>query len=84
MGKKNTMGDLRDHLFDVLERLKDPDDATPMDVETAKTIVNVADTLIDTQRVENEFIRAIGEDNFLANSRKAKPRFLLTDGEEER
>lgn len=82
MGKKNTMGDLRDHLFDVLERLKDPDEATPMDVETAKTIVDVADTLIDTQRVENEFIRSVGGDNYLANGRKGKTRFLLTDGEE--
>lgn len=81
MGKKNTMGDLRDHLFEVLERLKDPDDATPMDVDTAKTIVNVANTLIDTQRVENEFIRSVGGDNYLANGSKGKTRFLLTDGE---
>ncbi len=82
MGKKNTMGDLRDHLFEVLERLKDPDDATPMDVDTAKTIVDVANTLIDTQRVENEFIRAIGGDNYLTNGSKGKTRFLLTDREE--
>lgn len=53
---KNTMADLRNHLFEVLERLKDPDPATPMDVPTAESIVNVAKTLIDSARVENEYI----------------------------
>ena len=76
MGTKNTMNDLRDHLFEVIERLKDPDPRTPMDVETAKTIVETANTLIDSQKVQNDFIRAIGGDNYLANGNKATTRFL--------
>lgn len=74
------MGDLRDHLFEVIERLKDPDPATPMDVDTAKVIVETANTLIDTQRAENEFIRAIGDDNYLAGGNLKGSRFLIGDG----
>lgn len=76
MGKKTSMEDLRDHLFETLERLKDPDPATPMDIDTAKTIISVAETLIDSQRVENDFIKAVGGDNYLANSNKPTTRFL--------
>ena len=76
------MGDLRDHLFEVIERLKDPDPQTPMDVETAKTIVETANTLIDTQRVENEFIRSVGGDNYLAGGNNKGSRFLIGDGNE--
>ena len=53
------MSDLRDHLFDVLERLKDPDPATPMSLDTAKAIVSVSEQLIDSARVENEYIRDV-------------------------
>ena len=80
MGTKNTMGDLRDHLFEVIERLKDPDPATPMDTETAKVIVETANTLVDTQRAENEFIRSIGGDNFLHGGKSKGSRFLIGDG----
>ncbi len=76
MGKKTSMDDLRDHLFETLERLKDPDPATPMDIDTAKTIVSVAETLIDSQRVENDFIKAIGGDNYLAGGNKPGTKFL--------
>lgn len=58
---KNKMSDLRDHLFDVLERLKDPDPATPMTIETAKMIVDVADTLVDTARVENDYLHNLSK-----------------------
>ena len=51
------MSDLREHLFEVLERLKDPEPETPMDIDTAKAIVGVADTIIDSARVENEYLR---------------------------
>jgi len=54
---KNKIGDLRNHLFEVLERLKDPDEKTPMTIDTAKAIVGVAETIIDSARVENEYIR---------------------------
>jgi hypothetical protein len=54
---KNRMTDLRDHLFETLEALKDPD--KPMDLARAKTISEVAQTIINTAKVEVEFLKAI-------------------------
>lgn len=45
---------LRDRLFDLLDGVK----GGSVDVERAKTMVRVADSIIDTARVENEFLRA--------------------------
>lgn len=53
---KNSMHDLRNHLFETIERLKDPQPETPMDISTATAIVDVAKTLIDSARVENEYL----------------------------
>lgn len=47
---KNKLVDLRDHLFETIEALKDPDN--PMDVERAKAIVGVAHALIETGKIE--------------------------------
>lgn len=49
---KNKMTDLRDHLFDTIERLKDPEKETPMDIDTAKTINDLAQTLVSSAKVE--------------------------------
>ncbi len=54
---KNKMSDLRDHLFETLEALKDPD--KPMDLQRAKTISEVAQTIINSAKVEVEFIKVI-------------------------
>ena len=62
---KNKMSDLRDHLFEVLERLKDPEPETPMDIDTAKAIIGVADTIIDSARVENDYLKQLS--NLYAN-----------------
>jgi hypothetical protein len=58
---KNKMSDLRDHLFETLEALKDPD--TPMDLARAKTISDVAQTIINSAKVEVDLVKAIGGDN---------------------
>jgi len=54
---KNTMTDLRNHLFEVMERLKD--DENPMDIARAKAVVEAAQTLINSAKVEVEFLNAI-------------------------
>ena len=54
---KNKISDLRDHLFETLEALKDPDN--PMDVERAKAISDVAQVLINTAKVEVDLVRAV-------------------------
>ena len=39
---RNKINDVRDHLFEVLERLKDGD----IDIETAKTMADVSQVII--------------------------------------
>jgi hypothetical protein len=56
---KNKLSDLRDHLFETLEALKDKD--TPMEIERAKAIALVAGTIIDSASVEVKFADVIGE-----------------------
>lgn len=56
---KNRLTDLRDHLFATLEDLRDPDN--PMDLERAKVVAQVADRIIDSAKVEVEYVEAVGE-----------------------
>jgi len=56
---KNKIEDLRNHLFATLEALQDP--AKPMDIERAKTIAEVAQVIVNSAKVECEFIKATGE-----------------------
>lgn len=55
---KNKMDDLRDHLFETLEALKDPD--KPMELERAQTIAEVAKVLVDSAKVEVDFLKVTG------------------------
>jgi hypothetical protein len=55
---KNTMDDLRNHLFATIEALQDLD--KPMDVERARAINHTAQTLINSAKVEVDFIEATG------------------------
>jgi len=49
---------LRDHLFATLEALRDEDD--PMDLERAKTISEVSQTIINSAKVEVEAMKITG------------------------
>jgi len=54
---KNDMNALRDHLFDVIERLKatndpDADQKDKIDIETAKQITDVAKVLVESAKAE--------------------------------
>jgi hypothetical protein len=53
---KNKLSDLRDHLFETIERLKDGDKAMPL--EKAKTIADVAQVIINSAKVEVDFLKA--------------------------
>lgn len=50
--------DLRGHLFATLEALRDTD--KPMELDRARTIAEVAKTVIDTAKAENEFMKITG------------------------
>jgi hypothetical protein len=56
---KNKMSDLRNHLFETLERLKD--DENPMDIDRARAIANVGGTIIESVKAEIQFMEATGE-----------------------
>lgn len=55
---KNKIEDLRDHLFETLEALKD--DEKPMEIARAKTIADVAQVIINSAKIENEFLKITG------------------------
>jgi len=60
-GTKNKIEDLRDHLFETLEALKDPD--KPMEIDRAKAIADVAKEIIQSAKVEVDFLRVTGAMN---------------------
>ncbi len=55
---KNRIEDLRNHLFAALEGLADEE--KPMDIERAKAISEVAQTLINSAKVEVEYLKTAG------------------------
>lgn len=55
---KNKIEDLRNHLFATLEALHDEE--KPMDIQRAKAISEVAQTIINSAKVEVDFIEATG------------------------
>lgn len=55
---KNKIQHLRDHLFATLEALRDSE--SPMELERAKTIAEVAQVIINSAKVEVDFLRTGG------------------------
>lgn len=55
---KNKIDDLRNHLFAALEGLADPD--KPMDIARAKAISETAQVLINSAKVEVDFLKVTG------------------------
>jgi hypothetical protein len=68
---KNKINDLRDHLFEALERLKDGD----IDIQTAKAMADVGQVIINSAKIEIDFIKATG-------SNKDSGFIKLADGNE--
>jgi hypothetical protein len=54
---KNKITDLRDHLFETLEKLKDGDESMPL--ARARVICEVAQKITDTAKVEVEMVKAL-------------------------
>jgi hypothetical protein len=54
---RNKINDLRNHLFEVIEMLKD-EEANSMTIEKAETIAQVAQVIINTGKLETDYIRA--------------------------
>lgn len=58
MPRKNKIDDLRDHLFETLEALKDEE--KPMDLARAKAIADVARVIVESAKVEVGFLKVTG------------------------
>lgn len=58
-GTKNKIEDLRNHLFETLEALKDPE--KPMDIDRARAIADVAKEIIQSAKVEVDYLRVSGQ-----------------------
>lgn len=52
---KNKLSDLRDHLFATLEGLADEE--KPMDIERARAVAEVAQTVINSAKLEIEVLK---------------------------
>jgi len=55
---KNKIEDLRNHLFATIEALSDEE--KPMDIDRAKAISDVAQTIINSAKVEVDFLNKMG------------------------
>lgn len=53
---KNKIGDLRNHLFATIEGLLDED--KPLDIDRAKAVADVAQVLINSAKVEVDYLKA--------------------------
>lgn len=76
---KNKIEDLRNHLFNTIENLLDVD--KPMDVERAKAISQVAQTIINSVEVEVDFIKVTGRSEgtgFIPEERQIEDKKKLT------
>lgn len=56
---KNKIDDLRNHLFETLEALKDEE--KPMDLDRARAIADVSRVIVDSAKVEVEFLKTTGQ-----------------------
>lgn len=57
----NTLEDLREHLFETLKALRDKE--SPMSIERARAISDVAQTVINSAKAEVDYLKASGEAN---------------------
>ena len=55
---KNKIEDLRNHLFETLEALKDEE--KPMELDRARAIADVARVVVDSAKVEVRFLEVTG------------------------
>jgi hypothetical protein len=61
---RNKISDLRDHLFAALERIDNDDltsDQISQEVSKAKAIASIGSVLINSAKVEMEYIKATGK-----------------------
>jgi hypothetical protein len=71
---RNSIEDLRNHLFTVIEELQDPE--SKMEITKAKTIAQLAQTIINASVTEIEFMKLVQRNsptNFFPDTTGQKP-----------
>lgn len=78
---KNKIEDLRNHLFATIEALLDED--KPMDIDRAKAVADVAQVMINSAKVEVEFMKTTGGtgSGFIENTGR-RPMLKAVGGED--
>ena len=73
------ISDLREHLMQTLESLRNR--SNPREPDRARAIATVAGVLVDTARVEVDYIRATGQDtsNFIDSLKTPKAQAAITN-----
>ncbi len=56
---KTKIEDLRKHLFETIELLLDEEN--PMDIERARAIATVGKVIVDSAKIENDFLKITGQ-----------------------
>lgn len=56
---KNKIGDLRNHLFEMIEKLQDPDEEAniPELIQRAETMGGLAKVIVETAKVEVQYMK---------------------------
>lgn len=60
MSNRMSMDDLRDHLDHLMKRLRDDSD-TALDLDRAKLLIEAGQTVINSAKVEVDFMRVTGQ-----------------------
>jgi hypothetical protein len=70
---ENNIQTLRQHLFDTIAALRDKD--APMDIERAKAVSSAAQVVVNSAKVEVDYIKATGGagSGFIPDSRSQLP-----------
>lgn len=64
---RNKMTDLDNHLFEQLERLKDPDlseDDFKKEIQRSKGMVDVASQIIESRKMQLDFVKMVGSGKY--------------------
>ncbi len=79
----STITEMRAHLMETLAALRDRDN--PMDVDRARAVAQVAGVLVDSAKVEVEYIKATGceaDSTFIASMNPSPDRAIASDQRE--
>jgi hypothetical protein len=78
---KNKIQDLRNHLFETLEALRDED--KPMELDRARAVAEVAKVIVESAKVEVDFLKVRGDargTDFLPEDESSRPPLRQING----